>query len=157
MEKAKFIVIKDQMNAGKTTTIWLLLLTLKEDNADVRYFYNYKEGKEDIVPNEMPLAEMRFDFVAVLEWHDLVIVLDSRGDYAKYINGQIRWALSQNPDYIVCAIQCREYNNIWERFDRQFPNTKYERICLGVEHADNPKDALIVKKPTVEAIMKYMA
>ena len=157
MEKTKFIVIKDQMDAGKTTTIWLLMMTLKEQGAGVRYFYNYKEGKEDIVPKEIPQAGDRFDFIAVLEWHDLVIVLDSRGDYAKYIVRQIKRALTNNPDYIVCAIQCRDYNNIWERFDSKFPNTKYKRICFWSEYAENAADAILVKQPTVEAIIRYMA
>lgn len=157
MEKTKIIVLKDQMNAGKTTTMWLLLMSLKEQNASVRYFYNYNEDKEDNVPNKIPQAEYRFDFVAVLEWHDKVIVLDSRGDYAKYIVGQIRWALTNDPDYIVCAIQCRDYNNIWARFDRKFPNTQYQRVCFGVEKAEDEENALLVKQPTVEAIMKYMA
>lgn len=157
MYKTKFIVIKDQQNVGKTTTIWLLLITLKEQGAKISYFYNYNEDKEDIAPNEIPDADKRFDFVAVLEWHKLLIVLDSRGDYAKYIVSQIRRALSHDPDYIVCAIQCRDYNNIWERFNIKFPNTQYKRICIGVEHAEDEKDALIVKKPTIEAIMKYMS
>ena len=157
MEKAKIIVIKDQMNAGKTTTIWLLLMTLKELGAEVSYFYNYKEGIEDNVPEVLPLAEDRFDFVAVLEWHGSVIVLDSRGDYAKYIVGQIRWALTKNPDYIVCAIQCRNYNNIWERFDKKFPNTQYKRVLFCVEYSEDEQKALLVKQPTVEAIIKYMA
>lgn len=157
MEKTKIIVLKDQMDAGKTTTMWLLLMTLKEQNADVRYFYNYKEGKEDVVPNEMPSAENRFDFVAVLEWHRLVIVLDSRGDYAKFIVSQIKWALTNDPDYIVCAIQCRDYNNIWERFDSKFPNTRYKRVLFGVEKSEDEENALLVKQPTVDAIIKYMA
>lgn len=157
MEKTKLIIIKDQQNVGKTTTIWLLLMALKEHEAVIRYFFNYNEDKEVVVPEEIPQADKRFDFVAVLEWHKLVIVLDSRGDYAKYIVGQIRWALTYNPDYIVCAIQCRENNNIWNNFNYKFPNTKYERICFGVEHAEDEEDAFIVKKPTVEAIMKYMS
>ena len=157
MEKTKFIVIKDLMDAGKTTTIWLLLMTLKEQKAVVRYFYYYKEDKEDIAPDEIPQADNRFDCVAVVEWHDLGIVLDSRGDYAKFIVSQIKWALSNDPDYVVCAIQSRDYNNIWERFDRKFPNTQYKRVIFGVEKAEDEKDALLVKQPTVEAIIKYMA
>ncbi|MBQ7631862.1 MAG: hypothetical protein IJS82_03780 [Paludibacteraceae bacterium] len=158
MEKTKFIVIKDLQNVGKTTTIWLLIKALNDAGATIKVLQDMNENDIQI-PTEIPVGENLIDVWAVLEWHQLIIVLDSRGDYVTYLEGDIRYAIKNyHPDFMVCAVQERpDNNNIWNNFNYKFPNTKYERICFGVEHADDKAAALIVKQPTIKAIMKYMA
>lgn len=160
MEKTKIIVIRDYCNQGKTTTMWLLLKAMREDCAKVKEFYDFNNDRYCDVPEIIPpVGELeKIDFWAVLEWHDLIVVLNSRGDYVRNTTSDAREALREhNPDFIVCALQNRDgNNNIWNNFNWYFPNTKYERICFWVEHAENEEYKLIVKQPTVEAIMKYM-
>lgn len=165
MEKTKIIVIRDFCNRGKTTTMWLLLRTLIERKADVRYLWDLNNDKElDPSMKMPPQGDLKhIDFMATLEWHKKIIVIDSRGDFVRKPVYDLKWAMGEwNIDYIVCAIQNREEssqtgNNIWNYFNRRFPNMKYERICFWAEHAENEVNAHIVKQPTVEAIIKYMA
>ena len=165
MEKPKFIVIRDYCNQGKTTTIWLLLKALVEDNAQVKKLFDLNHNCDIEIPSEMPPKGKleNIDCLAVLEWHDLMIVLNSRGDYVHKPVQDIRYAMQNwSPDYIICAIQNREENsyrgnNIWNNFNWYFPATQYERICFWTEYAGEETDAIRVKQPTVEAIMKYMA
>ena len=158
MEKTKFIVIKDLQNVGKTTTIWLLLKALMEAGATVKVLQDMNEN-DIVMPEEIPVGKKLIDVWAVLVWHELVIVLDSRGDYVRHLEYDIRYAIKNyHPHYMVCAVQERSSNNnIWNNFNYKFPNTKYERVCFGVEHAKDKADALKVKMPTIKAIMKYMA
>lgn len=162
MEKTKLIAIKDLQSAGKSTTMWLLLKALIEDGAKVQEnrLYDLNHDCDIDVPDEMPPHGdwEGIDFYVVLEWHDLIIVLDGRGDYPDYLVKDIKDALKLNPDYIICAIQMRPINrDIWNAFNNAFPNTQYERVFFGAEFAKDPKNALMVKQPTIEAIMKYMA
>lgn len=157
MEKTKFIVIRDYCNQGKTTTIWLLLKRLHDDGAVIKVLQDMNENDIEM-PEEIPVRENMKDVWAVLEWRDLIIVLDSRGDYVRNLEHDIRYAIkNHNPDFMVCAVQERpNNNNIWNNFNWKFPNTKYGRVCFWVEHAENEADAHLVKQPTLEAVMKYM-
>ena len=160
MEKTKVIAIKDWQSHGKTTTLWLLLKALLEEGAKVNEIWDLNNNREIEIPEEMPpLGELEgIDYWAVIEWHNLVIVLDSRGDYAGYLESDLKCALEMCPDYIICAIQMRPINrDIWNAFNRACPNTSYQRVCFWTDLAENPIDAEKVKQPTVEAIMKYIA
>lgn len=160
MEKTKFITIKDLQNRGKTTTIWLLLKELTNRKANVRYIFNINENKEIELPGEMPPQGFLYDVYVILEWNGKVIVIISRGDFQRYIAKDVSWALTQEPDYIICSVQYNandDKNKIWKIFDKAFLNTQYERVCFWSEYAENAADALLVKQPTVEAIIKYMA
>lgn len=160
MEKTKLIAIKDLQNQGKSTTIWLLVFTLvKKQHAEVIRLYNQnieEEIKE--LPETIPAGEDMYDIYAELKWNGNLIIIFSRGDYPDYLVGDINWALKSHPAYIVCAIQMRPINrDIWNAFNKEFPNTKYERVFFGVDNAEDETNALSVKEPTVKAIMKYMA
>ena len=165
MDKTKLIIIRDFCNQGKTTTMWLLLKALIERKADVKKLLDLNNNKELDPSMEMPpQGELKhIDFMAALEWHNKMIVIDSRGDYVRKPVDDVTWAkMEWDPDYMICAIQNREEsspkgNNIWNYFNRNLPNTKYERVCFWSEYAENAADALLVKQPTVEAIIKYMA
>lgn len=158
MKKTKIIVIRDTQNQGKSTTIWLLLKELLAQGAKVKELYNLNEDHDIEIPQEMPPQGFIYDIWAVLEWHERIIVLDSRGDYVRYLEADVRSAIKNcDPDFIVCAVQERPgYNNIWNNFNYKFPNTKYGRICFWVERSENEADSHLVKQPTIEAIMKYM-
>ncbi len=158
MGKTKLIVIRDTQNQGKSTTIWLLLKELLAQEAKVIELYNLNEDHAIEIPDEMPPQGFIYDVWAVLEWHERKIVLDSRGDYVRYLETDVRYAIKNfDPDFIVCAVQERPgYNNIWNNFNNKFPNTKYGRICFWVERSEGETDAHMVKRPTIEAIMKYM-
>lgn len=165
MEKTKFIIIRDFSNCGKTTTMWLLLKTLIEGKADVRELWDLNNNKVLNPSMEMPpQGNLRYiDFMAALEWQKKMIVIDSRGDYVHKPVYDVRLAqMKWDPDYMICAIQNREEssdtgNNIWNCFNRNFPNTKYDRICFWSEYSENVEDAQLVKLPTIDAILKYMA
>lgn len=164
MEKTKFIVIRDYCNQGKTTTMWLLLKELLKDGARIIKLFDLNNNCDIEIPSEMPpKGEIaHIDYLAVLEWHDLIIVLNSRGDYVHKPVQDVRFAINNwNPDYIICTIQNRDRNasrgnNIWGNFDWYFPNTQYKRVCFWSEYAENLEDAIRVKQPIVEAIIKYM-
>lgn len=165
MEKTKFIVIRDYCNQGKTTTMWLLLKALIEDGARVYKLMDLNRDHIIKIPSEMPpKGELEhIDYMAVLEWHELIIVLNSRGDYVYKPVNDINIVINKwNPDYIICTIQNRDRitdtsNNIWNYFDKHLPNSKYERVCFWTEYATDETDAIRVKMPTVSAIIKYMA
>ena len=158
MEKTKLIVIKDQKNVGKTTTIWFLLKELIDAGATIKVLQDMNEN-DIVMLEDIPVGGNLIDVWAVLEWHELIIVLDSRGDYVRNLEYDIRYAIKNyNPNFMVCAVQERPgNNNIWNNFNYKFPNTRYERICFGVEYAEDEADALMVKKPTIKAIMRYMS
>ena len=144
--------------------MWLLLEALVNDNARVKKLVNLNHNCDMEIPSEMPpKGDLKdIDCLAVLEWHDLVIILNGRGDYVYKPVNDVRCAMKTwNPDYIICAIQNRDIisntgNNIWDNFDKNFPNTRYERVSFWSEFAEEGFEK-VVKRPTIEAIMKYMA
>ena len=160
MEHTKFIVIKDQVNAGKSTTIWLLVFTLVKDlHAEVVRLYNQNSETEiKELPDTIPSGEEMYDIYAELRWNGHLIIIASRGDDSDMLLGDVKWALQFHPDYMVCALQTRPINrDIWNAFNEAFPNTQYKRVFFGVEKAEDEENALMVKQPTVDAIIKYMA
>lgn len=157
MKKTKIITIKDYQNQGKTTTIWLLLKALIEDGAEVQEIYDLNHSQYIEIPNEMPPQEL-YDVRVILRWRGRVVVIIGRGDYADYLVADIQWALNIEPDFVVCAVQCRvRKNDKWDAFNAAFPNNVYARISFWVERAKGEKEIPIVAHPTIEAIMKYMA
>lgn len=160
MEKTKLIAIKDFQNQGKSTTIWLLLFTLVNDyHAEIVRLYNQNEEKDiEKLPDTIPADDDMYDIYAELRLGKQFIILFSRGDYPDRLVEDVNWALQFEPAYIVCAIQMRPINrDIWNTFNSAFPNTRYRRVFFGVEHAEDENNALTIKQPTVEAIIKYMA
>ena len=66
-------------------------------------------------------------------------------------------ALQTQPDYIICAANMKHWGYYtWQLFETKYTNADYDRVCFWSERAQNKNDEELVKRPTVEAIIKYL-
>lgn len=152
----KLIVVRSNENSGKTTTIWMVLYELLSRGATVRSFNDYSGLTS--VPATMPPVGTLYDFEAEVDWNGKYIILFSHGDDPSFVQALMNAALAKNPDFIVCASRSQNRtNSTWELFETTYTNIRFKRVCLWSEYTDNPANALLVKQPTVEAIIKYIA
>lgn len=155
--KTKLVVVRDFSNQGKSTLLWMVLLELMKQKADkisCKHIYN---GEEITLPNTLPPYEDRWDFVAELLWHKLHIVIISYGDVYNNVDKALQNALQLHPDYIICAANIKHWGTYtWQLFETKYKNTDYDRVCFWSEKAVDAKDEERVKRPTVEAIIKYI-
>lgn len=158
MSQTKVIVIKDEQNQGKTTTMWLLLKNLEQNNGVIKILHDLNNDKPMTMPQTIQTSGFLVDFHAVVEWQGKYIVLNSRGDYEHKIVEDTTWALDElKPDYLICAVRWNSRNNkYWNAFNQVCPNTVYERVCFWSEKTDDTQTNLQAKQATVNAIMKYM-
>ena len=155
-KQLKLIVVRSNGNCGKTTTIWMVLYTLISSGATVNDFKDYSGRKTP--PASMPPVGSLPDFEADVSWNGKHIIMFSYGDGPKIVKNLMNAALAKHPNYIVCASRSQyRTNSTWELFETTYTNLRFERVCLWSEHTPNIANALIVKQPTVEAIIKYMA
>ena len=155
--KTKLIVVKDYGNQGKTTLIWMIFLELVRLGANVISFYDTKTG-ETTYPTILPRKDDRNDFEAILTWEGLSIVIVSYGDVYKHVNDKLAEVMPTKPDYVICAASIRySAHTTWNLFEETYTNIDYDRVCFWTEHAVNENDEELVKRPTVEAIVKYMS
>lgn len=151
----RLVVVRSNGNNGKTTTIWMVLYELISRGATVNNFKDYSGRKA--VPAIMPPVGSLPDYEAEMDWKGKHIILFSYGDTPGIVQTLMNAALAKNPDYIVCASRSQyRTNSTWELFETIYTNIRFERVCLWSEHSANIADALLVKQPTVEAIVKYM-
>lgn len=154
----KFIVIKSKGNSGKTTTIWLVYLELLKQGAIVLSFSNTYNGHPCAIPNTLPPANNRYDFVAELSWNNKRIVIISQGDVSAYVDNELQKVLPTSPDFVICASRSQyRTDSTWELFETKYTNLLYDRICLWSEYTTNTQNKLIVKNPTIEVIVKYIS
>lgn len=152
----RLIVVRSNGNCGKTTTVWMVLYELIRKGATINNFKDYSGRKT--VPANMPPVGSLPDFEADVTWNSKHIILFSYGDGPKIVKNLMNAALAKHPDYIVCASRSQyRTNSTWELFETTYTNLRFERVCLWSERSQNIANALLVKQPTVEAIMKYMA
>ena len=155
--KTKLVVVKDYSNQGKSTLLWMVLLQLIKQGAEkilCKYTFN---GEDMAIPNTLPPYEDRWDFVAELHWNKLRIVIVSYGDVCKDVDEALQNALQHHPDYIICAANIKHWGTYtWQLFEAKYSNIDYGRVCFWSEKAVDQKDEELVKRPTVEAIIKYM-
>ena len=157
MSKTKVIVIKDEQNQGKTTTMWLLIKALEKNNGKIETLYDLNNDRPMTMPATIKSRGFLVDFHALVQWNGKYIVLNSRGDYEDKLVHDTTWALNEiQPDYLVCAVRWdKENNKYWNAFNQVCPNTQYDRVCFWSEKTDDAKTNLQAKQATVEAIMKY--
>ena len=154
--KTNLIVIKSNGNSGKTTTIWMLLYKLVDQGAQINSLC-YLDKTPFTLPATLPPAGKRYDFIAELEWCKLRIVLFSQGDTPSAVEPRLDAIIATNPDFIVCASRSQSRaNSTWELFKTKYTNIHFRRVCFWSEYSAHPKDQLDVKKPTIEAIVKYI-
>lgn len=152
----RLIVVRSNENSGKTTTIWMVLYELLNRGAVVRSFKEYSGLKTP--PACMPSVGSLDDFEAEIDWDGRYIILFSHGDSPSFVNQLMNAALAKHPDFIVCAARSQyRTNSTWELFETTYTNIRFERVCVWSEYSSNAVDAIRVKQPTVEAIIKYMA
>lgn len=152
----KLIVVRSNENSGKTTTIWMVLYELLSRGATVISFKDYSGLTTP--PAIMPPVSSLYDFEADIDWNGKYIILFSHGDDPSFVQTLMNAALVKHPTYIVCASRSQyRTNSTWELFETTYTNIRFKRVCLWSEYTDNPANALLVKQPTVEAIIKYMA
>lgn len=157
INKTKLIVIKGYQDTGKTTTIWMVFLELIKLGAEVKDFLD-TWTKEKTYPTTMPAPKERNDFVAELLWQGKRIVIISFGDVYEHIKNEMERVLPLEPDYVICAASCKYWGfSAWNLFENTLTNTLYDRVVLWAEHSIDPRDAEIVKRPTVEMIIKYIS
>ena len=156
MKKTKFIVIKDYADRGKTTTIWMVFIELLNAGARVIKFFD-THTKESNYPTLLPDKTHRNDFIATLKWDGKLIVIVSFGDVEHDVKNALEEIMPTNPDYIICAASIRYWaRTTWNLFEQTYTNLEYERVCFWSEHALHELDEEREKRPTVEAIIKYM-
>ena len=156
MNKTKLIVVRDYQDAGKTTLIWMVFLELVRLGAIVVDFYD-TETAEKVYPAVLRKKEDRNDFKAILTWEGLSIVIISFGDVERDVKNALEKIMPTHPDYIICAASIRYWaRTTWNLFEETYTNLEFERVCFWSEHAVHELDEERVKRPTVEAIIKYM-
>lgn len=154
--KTNLIVIRSNGNSGKTTTIWMLLYELVNRGAKIISLC-YLDKTPFTLPATLPPANKRYDFIAELEWFKLRIVLFSQGDTPYAVEPRLDAIIATKPDYIVCASRSqRRTNSTWKLFETKYTNIHFRRVCFWSEYSTHQKDQLIVKEPTIEAIVKYI-
>lgn len=154
--KPKLIVVRSNGDRGKTTTIWMVLYALKSSGAAINNFKDYSGSIT--LPASMPPVGSLPDFEADVTWNGKHIIIFSFGDEPTFVDSLMKAALAKHPDYIICASRSQyRTNSTWELFETTYTNILFERVCLWSEFSSNIADAIRVKQPTVEAIMKYMA
>ena len=85
------------------------------------------------------------------------IIIISYGDVYDDVDKTLQNALTKQPDYIICAANIKHWGYYtWQLFETKYTNTDYDRVCFWSEHAANKADERSVKRPTVEAIIKYI-
>ena len=157
MNKTKLIVVRDYQDAGKTTLIWMVFLELLNAGARVVEFVD-THTKETNYPTTLPERAKRHDFIAKLEWNGKIIVIISFGDVERDVKNALEKIFPTHPDYIICAASIRYWAHCtWDLFKNIYTNLEFERVTFWSEHAVDDKDEQLVKRPTVEAIVKYIA
>ena len=157
--KTKLIVVKDYGNRGKTTLIWMVLLELINKRGATKNWCTYISNNEEMaIPESLPPYEERWDFKADLLWENLHIVIISHGDTYEKVDRMLQEALQTQPDYIICAANMKHWGfYTWQLFEAKYTNIDYDRVCFWSERAQNKNDEELVKRPTVEAIIKYIS
>lgn len=157
MNKTKLIVVRDYQDAGKTTLIWMMFLELLNEGARVVEFVD-THTKETNYPTTLPERANRHDFIAKLEWNEKIIAIISFGDVERDVKNALEKIMPTYPDYVICAASIRYWaRTTWNLFEETYTNLEYERVCFWSEHAVHELDEERVKRPTVEAIVKYLA
>ena len=156
--KTKLIVVKDYGNRGKTTLIWMVLLELINKRGASKNWCKYIDNNEEMpIPETLPPSENRRDFRADLLLETLHIVIISHGDTYDKVDRMLQKALQSQPDYIICAANMKHWGFFtWQLFEAKYSNIEYDRVCFWSEKAVDQKDEELVKRPTVEAIIKFM-
>lgn len=151
----KLIVVKSNENSGKTTTVWMVLYELLSRGATIRSFKDYSGMTTP--PTSMPPVGSLYDFEAEVDWNGKYIILFSHGDDPTFVQKLMNAALIKNPTYIVCASRSQDRDNsTWRLFKNTYTNLRFARVCLWSEYTDNPAYTLLVKQPTVDAIVNYI-
>ena len=151
------VVIKSKENSGKTTTIWMLLYELINQGAKLNLLRYVDSSETFLLPPQMPPVELRYDFVAELIWFNQRIVLLSHGDTPSVVKKELDAILPTQPDFIVCASRSQwRTGSTWDLFETRYTNIHFKRVCFWSEYTAHSKDQLIVKEPTIKAIIKYI-
>lgn len=151
------VVIKSKGNSGKTTTIWMLLYELINQGATLNLLRYVDSAVTFALPPQMPPVGSRHDFVAELIWLNQRIVLVSHGDTPRVVQKELDAILLTNPDFIVCTSRSQwRTGSTWNLFETRYTNIHYNRICFWSEYSTHTKDQLMVKEPTIKAIIKYI-
>lgn len=154
----KLIVIKDWADRGKSLTIWMVLMELIRQGANVNWCKYTFGGKNMKIPAQIPPYQNRWDFVADLTWKGKHIAIVSHGDDVNDVDRELQNILPTKPNYIICAANIRHWGaSVWNMIEKKYTNTAFERLCFWTEYAANKIDEQLVKRPTVEAIVKYIA
>ena len=155
--KTKLIVIKSNGNSGKTTTIWMTLFELVNQGAKIISLRHVDSTTTFALPSSILPSGQRLYFVADLFWLNLRIVLLSHGDLPSVVQKELDAILLTNPDFVICASSSQwRTNSTWELFKMRYTNIHFNRICLWSEYSAHQKDELVVKGPTVNAIIRYI-
>lgn len=156
--KTKLIVIKDWADRGKSLTIWMVLMELIRQGANVNWC-KYTFGGENMnIPAQIPPYQQRWDFVADLTWKGKHIAIVSHGDDVNDVDRELQNILPTKPDYIICAANIRHRGtSVWNMIEQKYTNTAFERVCFWTEYATNKQNEQLVKRPTVEAIIQYIS
>lgn len=151
------IVIKSKGNSGKTTTIWMLLYELINQGAKLNVLRHVVSTTTFSLPSQIPDVSNRHDFVAELTWLNKRIVLLSHGDTPYVVKKELDAILPTKPDFIVCTSRSQwRTGSTWDLFETRYTNIHFRRICFWSEYATHSKDQLMVKEPTIKAIIKYI-
>lgn len=151
------VVIKSKGNSGKTTTIWMLLYELINQGATLNLLRNVDSTVTFPLPAQLPPVGSRPDFVAELMWLNQRIVLVSHGDTPRVVQKELDAILLTHPDFIVCTSRSQwRTGSTWNLFETRYTNIHFKRVCFWSEYAKQSKDMLLVKDPTITAIVKYI-
>lgn len=157
LNKTQFIIVRSGTNTGKTTTIGLVLLELLNQGAILKTCTSYSYSGSSIMPLALSRTIVGHDFYAELNWQGKFIIINSAGDIKADVQAMLNHALSQQPDYIICASRSQNRtNSSWELFKSTYTNLLYKRVCFWSEYTNNKNAVLRVKQPVVDAIIKSL-
>lgn len=155
LRNTRIVVVKSEMNSGKTTTIWMVFFALRALGATMGNHSLYAKEPSAPFPSCITDPGCAYDFYAEVNWKGKHIALFSYGDDKTDVEYEIDGILSSvQPDVLICA--SRTKGDIWNLFETKYRNDMYPRIFIGAEWNSNSNMAILVKNATIEAIVKYI-
>lgn len=123
----RMFVIYGNQNYGKTHTAWMVLNHLLEYGAELLWF---KDGVHQYTLEEiLSHPESISDYRALLLFNGKKIAAWSNGDYLEDFQYDMKWAIEQGADYVICT--ARSLNRKGSVYHELM--TKYKGIVLDDE------------------------
>lgn len=159
-----FVIIRAEVNGGKTTTCALLFEELKK-HADFAKIYNYHFEEMESLPFNKEGDHL--DFIAIIIIGGIIVIIISQGDVAKHLEDildmlkdknlikKLTNGLADSISFIVCCARSIHRKNstldmLYKRIDEG------SRKEFWTVKSENKKDKYAAKLPIVDKIIEHI-